>query len=102
MRTSPAAVSSSDTTEASLTSPEPVNPAPCQASARPMPLATLARPVRSGESGMDPEPARWPRSRAVRARSRSNSLASAARSRTSSPATLSRSTCPVGVVSPGR
>ena len=42
-----------------------------------------------------------PRAVACRARSRSNSAASAARSRTSSPATLSRRTWPVGVVSPG-
>ena len=39
----PSAVSSSEATLASLTSPEPVNPAPCQASARPMPLTRRAR-----------------------------------------------------------
>ena len=59
MRISPSAVSSSDTTEASLTSPEPVNPAPCHASASPMPRRDRGRrPVRSGEPGTVPEPAR--------------------------------------------
>ena len=58
MRIAPSAVSSSEATDASLTSPEPVNPAPCQASARPTPLAIRSRPVRSGEPGTVPEPAR--------------------------------------------
>ena len=69
----PSAVSSSDTTEASLTSPEPVKPAPCQARASPMPLATCVRSVRSDEPGIVPEPVRPRRSRSVRSRSRSNS-----------------------------
>ena len=98
----PSAVSSSDATDASLTSPEPVNPAPCQASARPTPEASRSGPVRNGEPGMVPEPARRARATAWRERSRSNSPASAARSRTSSPATLVRRTWPVGVVSPSR
>ncbi len=84
----PSAVSSTDATEARWTSPDPVNPAPCQASARPIPLASRSRPVRNGESGTIPAPARRPRAVPCRARSRSNSPASAARSRTSSPATL--------------
>ena len=54
IRISPSAVSSSEATEASFTSPEPVKPAPCQASARPTPLATRSRPVRSGEPGHGP------------------------------------------------
>ncbi len=100
MRIAPSPVSSSDATDASWTSPEPVNPAPCQASASPTPLATRSRPVRSGEPGTAPEPARRTRSASLRARRRTNSPASAARSRTSSPATLLRRTWPVGVVSP--
>ena len=66
----------------SLTSPEPVNPAPCQASARPMPRrragarSAAALRHRAGR-------ARAAARAAVRARSRSNSAASAARSRTS-------------------
>ena len=51
--TRPSAVSSSEATAASLTSPEPVNPAPCQARARPIPLAVRSRSVRSGRSGTD-------------------------------------------------
>ena len=46
MRTRPSAVSSIDATDARWTSPEPVNPAPCQASASPMPEAS-ARLVRT-------------------------------------------------------
>ena len=84
----PSAVSSTEATEASLTSPEPVNPAPCQASASPMPVATRSRSVRSGEPGIVPDPARPARAASDWARNRSNSPASAARSRTSSPATL--------------
>ena len=102
MLIAPSAVSSIEATEASWTSPEPVNPAPCQASASPTPLAIRSRPVRSGEPGTVPDPARRARAVSWRARRRSNSPASAARSRTSSPATLARSTWPVGVVSPTR
>ena len=57
MRIAPAAVSSTDATEAMWTSPEPVNPAPCQASARPIPLAdAVDRPVRSGRARDGPGP----------------------------------------------
>jgi hypothetical protein len=101
IRTRPSALSSIDATDASLTSPEPVKPAPCQASARPIPDAVRSRSVRSDEPGIDPEPARDRRAAPVRFRMWLNSAASAARSSTSSPATLSRSSCPVGVVSPG-
>ena len=38
-RNLPSAVSSTEATEARCTSPEPVKPAPCQASANPMPVA---------------------------------------------------------------
>ena len=101
MRTRPSAVSSIEATLARWISPEPVNPAPCQASASPMPVAVRSLPVRSGEPGTDSEPARPRRASSVFARSLVNSPASAARSRTSSPATLSRRIWPVGVVSPG-
>ncbi len=60
----PSAVSSTEATEASLTSPEPVNPAPCHARASPTPVAVRARSVRSGEPGMVPDPARCARWRA--------------------------------------
>ncbi len=86
----PSCVNSMLATLASLTSPLPVNPAPCQASARPMPDAVRWRLVRAC------------RPMRVSSRTRSKPLASAARSSTSSPPTLSRRTWPVGVVSPSR
>ena len=50
-----------------MTSPDPVNPAPCQASASPMPARDARRgPSAAASPGSCPEPARWPRSRAVR------------------------------------
>ena len=90
MRMRPSSVSSRLATDASLTSPDPVKPAPCQASARPMPEAMRAPSVRpSRKARVCPA---W----------RSKAEASAAASRTSIPPTLSRRTCPVGVVSPSR
>ena len=56
MRIAPSAVSSSEATDASLTSPDPVKPAPCQARASPTPVAIRSRPVRSGEPGTIPDP----------------------------------------------
>jgi hypothetical protein len=84
IRMRPSSVSSTAATEASFTSPEPVKPAPCQASARPMPVAVRAPSVR---------PSRIAR---VCACVRSKADASAAASSTSMPATDSRSTWPVG------
>ncbi len=90
MRIRPSSVSSSDATLASCTSPDPVNPAPCQAMARPMPRAVRAPGCRAA------------RSAAVRSRRSAKPDAPAARSSTSCAATLSRSTCSDGVVSPRR
>ncbi len=89
-RIAPSAASSRLTIEPIFASPDPVNPAPCQASASPIPRAVRSRSLRLA------------RAAAVRARTRSYSDASAARSRTSSPPTPLRSTWSVGVIPPGR
>ena len=90
IRIRPSRVRSRLAIEPIFSSPEPVNPAPCQASASPMPRAVLAPGSRAA------------RSAAVLARTRSYSLASAARSRTSIAAASSRSSWLVGVTPPGR
>ena len=87
-RIRPSVVSSIPAALASRVSPPPVNPAPCQPSARPIPDATWPGPAS--------------RSVALRSRTCSNSEAATARSRTSSAPTLSRSSCPVAVTSPTR
>ena len=68
----------------------------------PIPDAVRSGPVVREEVGTISEPQRRTRAAVVRARTPSNSAASAARSRTSEAATLSCNTWPVGVVSPGR
>ena len=99
----PSAVSSIDTTEAELDLARAGEPGAVPAEREPIPLAVRSRSVRSGDPGIAPGACPAGRARrAYRARRRSNSAASAARSRTSSPATLSRRTWPVGVVSPRR
>ncbi len=90
IRIRPSPVISRLATEPIFSSPEPVNPAPCQPSARPIPRATRA------PAGLAA------RSAAVRARARSNSDASAARSSTSSPAASAPRTWLVAVTPPGR
>ena len=90
IRIRPSAVSSRLAIEPIFSSPEPVNPAPCHASARPMPRAVRAPAVRE------------PRAAAVCARARSKFDAAAARSSTSVPATSTPSTCFVGVTPPAR
>ena len=55
-RIRPSPVSSTEATEPMWTSPEPVNPAPCQPSASPIPDAVRAAPERNRPDGTSPEP----------------------------------------------
>ena len=112
-RMRPSSVSSRLATDASLTSPEPVKPAPCQASARPMPDAVRAAigpalahgarlRVACGRTPMPPRRPRAPRSRrrsraapgrSASRRPRGRPSAGAGRAATASRASAMRLTC---------
>ena len=90
-------------TLASLTSPLPVKPAPCQASARPMPArrAPALAPTRWPTSRLPIFRVAVPRGLGPSARGHARTPLPRSRARgPPAPATLSRSTCPVGVSSP--